>query len=88
MLRGADGTAGAVLLAGTLTTTDGSADDAVGRAREVLERQELTGTVLPWTLAGAGAVLVVLGVLLVVRRRPAAAPPPEDEPARVPVPAA
>ncbi|MGY1771208.1 DUF3068 domain-containing protein [Blastococcus sp. SYSU D00813] len=88
VLRGPDGTPGAVLLSGTLTTTEESAGDAVDRAQEVLDQQQLTGTVLPWTLGGAGVVLTALGVLLVARSRPAAAPQVEDEPARVPVPTA
>ncbi|WP_409332998.1 DUF3068 domain-containing protein [Trujillonella humicola] len=88
VLRGLDGAAGPVLLSGTLTTSEESAADAVGRAQEVLDRQRLLGAVVPWTAGGSGAALTVLGVLLVVRSRPAAAAQVEDEPARVPVPTA
>lgn len=88
VLRGLDGTPGAVLLSGTLTTTEESAGDAAARARQVLDRERLTGTVLPWTSGGAGVALTALGVLLVIRSRPAAAPQVEDEPVRVPVPTA
>ena len=88
VLRGADGTPGAVLFAGTFTTTEESAGDAVGRAQEVLDRQQLMGTVLPWTVGGAGAVLTAVGVLIVVRSRPTAPSQTQDEPLRVPVPTA
>jgi hypothetical protein len=88
-LRGLDGTPGAVLFAGTLASTEESVDEQVARAREVLDRAALTGTVLPWSIGGTGGALVVLGaVLLLVGRRAAPAPQVEDEPARVAVPTA
>ncbi|MGY1741852.1 DUF3068 domain-containing protein [Blastococcus sp. SYSU D01050] len=88
VLRGADGRPGAVLLAGTLRSSEESVADGVARAREVLDRQELLGTVLPWSLGGTGLALAALGALLVARGRPAPAPHVDDEPARVAVPAA
>ncbi len=88
VLRGPGGSSGPVLLAGTFRSSDESVADGVARAQEVLDRRSLTGSVLPWTVGGAGAALLVLGVLLVARSRPAATPSVEDEPVRVSVPTA
>jgi hypothetical protein len=86
-LRGPDGVPGAVLLSGTFTSTERTVDAAVARAREVLDRRDLLGTVVPWTAGGLGLLLAGAGGVLVVRGRPAAPAPEEDEPAPVPVPA-
>ncbi len=88
VLRGPDGATGQVLLAGTFRTTEDSVDDALARAADVGDRRSLLGTVVPWTAAGLGTVLLAGGLLLVVRSRSAAARPEEDEPVRVPVPSA
>ena len=89
-LRGADGTPGAVLLAGTLASSEDSVTAQVARAQEVLDRTSLVDTVLPRSIGIGGGVVAVLGLvlLLVGRRRPSPAPHVEDEPARVAVPTA
>ncbi len=88
VLRDAGGRPGPVLLAGSFRSSDASEADGAARAQEVLDRVSLTGTVLPWSLGGTGVALTALGVVLVARSRPATAPQVEDEPVRVPVPAA
>jgi hypothetical protein len=86
-LRGPDGVPGAVLLSGTFTSTGQTVDAAVARAREVLDRRDLLGTVVPWAAGVGGLLLAGAGSVLVVRGRPAAPAAEEDEPAPVPVPA-
>jgi DUF3068 family protein len=88
VLRGPDGGVGPVLLDGTFRASEETVDDALARAADVRDRLGLRGTVVPWTAAGLGAVLLAGGLLLVVRSRSAAARSGEDEPVRVPVPTA
>lgn len=87
-LRGADGSEGATLLAGTFTTSAGSVDDAVAVARAVRADREQLRTAVAWGAAGTGAVLLLAGGALLVRSRPTRTDPAEDEPVREPVPAA
>lgn len=89
VLRPPDGAPGAVLLGGTFTTSEESAAGAVARARDVIDRKDPSGVVLPWGAGGAGVVLLGLGALLVVRgRRALPAEQAEDQAVRPPVPAA
>lgn len=89
VLRAPDGTPGAVLLGGTFASSEDSVDRAVARARDVRDRQDPVGGVLPWVVGGAGVVLMGLGALFVVRsRRALPAERSADQDVRPPVPAA
>lgn len=68
-LRAPDGTLGAVLLGGAFRSSEESVAGAVGRAREVLDRPDRDGGVLPWVAGSAGVVLLGLGGLLLARGR-------------------
>jgi hypothetical protein len=87
VLRGPDGSAGATLLAGTFTTSEGSVDDAVALAEDVRADRGSLRTALTWGAAGTGAALLLAGGLLVARSRTTRTDPAEDEPVREPVPA-
>lgn len=87
VLRGPDGSAGATLLAGTFTTSEGSVDDAVALAGDVRADRGSLRTALAWGAAGTGAALLLAGGLLVARSRTTRTDPAEDEPVREPVPA-
>lgn len=87
VLRGPDGSAGATLLAGTFTTSEGSVDDAVALAGDVRADRGSLRTALTWGAAGTGAALLLAGGLLVARSRTTRTDPAEDEPVREPVPA-
>ena len=87
-LRSPDGTPGAVLLAGTFGWSAASVDDALARAEDIRDDRGELRTTARWTAAGTAAALVALGALLAARRSPAQPDDAQDEPARVPVPAA
>lgn len=87
VLRGPDGSAGATLLAGTFTTSEGSVDDAVALAGDVRADRGSLRTAVTWGAAGTGAALLLAGGLLVARSRTTRTDPAEDEPVREPVPA-
>jgi hypothetical protein len=70
-LQGPDGTAGALLMAGSFDWSDDSVDAAVARAEEIRSERADLRTGVRWAAAGAGAVLLALGALLVARRTPA-----------------
>ena len=87
-LRGPDGRAGAVLLAGTFGWTDASVDDALARAVDVRDERGELRTAVRWGATGTGAVLLALGAVLTARRPAAPSDDARDEPVRVPVPSA
>ncbi len=87
-LRSPDGAPGAVLLGGAFALSEESVTDAVSRARQVLDRREESGAVVPWAAGGAGVVLVVLGGLLLVRGRAVPVEQAGDGAVRQPVPVA
>jgi hypothetical protein len=86
-LRGPDGRAGAVLLAGTFGWSESSVDDALSRAEDVRDDRGDLRTAVRWAAAGTGAALLALGALLAARR-PTPSDDARDEPVRVPVPSA
>ncbi|WP_051516034.1 DUF3068 domain-containing protein [Candidatus Blastococcus massiliensis] len=87
-LRGPDGAAGAVLLAGTFGWSDETVEDAVARAEDIRDERAELRPLVRWTGIGAGTALLAAGALLAARRRPARPDHAQDEPARVPVPSA
>ena len=87
-LRGPDGRAGAVLLAGTFGWSDASVDDALARAEDVRNERGELRTAVRWGATGTGAALVALGAVLAARRPTTPSDDARDEPVRVPVPSA
>ncbi len=88
VLRGPDGSDGAVLLEGTFTRSEASVDDALARAEEIRGERTDLRTGVRWAAAGTGAALLALGTLLAVRRSPTQPDDAQDEAVRVPVPSA
>ena len=64
VLRGPDGTEGAVLLAGDFTGTDDTRDGQVALAEDTSSKITLLETILPWTLGVLGVLLIIAGALL------------------------
>ncbi|SDE98640.1 Protein of unknown function [Blastococcus aurantiacus] len=87
-LRGPDGAAGAVLLAGTFHWSEASVDDAIDRAEQVRDDRGDLRTGVRWAASSTGAALLATGALLALRRNPAQPDDAQDEPVRVPVPSA
>jgi hypothetical protein len=91
VVRGPGGAAGVTLLAGTFTADDTSLADGVQRAKDSRFQITMLRSVLPWTMAGLGLLLIVVGFLLARRggqagahRTVADVPADSSEPVRVP----
>ena len=91
VVRGPGGATGVTLLAGSFAPDADGVAKGVQRAKDARFQITLLRSVLPWSMAGAGLLLVVVGLLMVRRstaagaHRPVADVPIESsEPARVP----
>jgi hypothetical protein len=91
VVRGPGGATGATLLAGTITADASTVAKAVQSAKDKRFQITLLRSILPWSMAGFGVLLIVVGFLLVRRRAAAGAhrsgadvPVESSEPARVP----
>jgi len=69
VVRGPGGAQGATLLAGTFTADPQTLAEGVNRAKDSRFQITMLRTVLPWTMAGLGLLLVVVGFLLGRRGR-------------------
>jgi len=87
VLQAPDGAPGTVLLGGAFRPSEESVTSAVARAREVLERRDVAGDVVPWVAGSAGLILLGLGAAL-LRSRALPTGEAADDAARAPVLAA
>jgi hypothetical protein len=75
VLRGPDGEDGVTVLDANLAPSDDALSEAAAAAADTRDEIDLVKTILPWSVAGLGLVLLVVGALLVVSAARRSTPP-------------